>query len=181
MTITIVFFSNRTNLDPWDQYSDSQIWEALENTHIKERVSDKKVQHCRSIPNSTLLEYKKAWTFILIPLYTTPLSSDQPAASFAPLRGDGERRELLGGRTAAALCGQSSAAQQQGADCMIQRVQMLHVEHCFTWMMIAAQVRDHFQLHDNRRQPPQIIKVLPCVSLHGITLTPSGTKQSSIS
>ncbi|XP_056294944.1 ATP-binding cassette sub-family C member 5 isoform X2 [Pseudoliparis swirei] len=29
----------RTNLDPWDQYSDSQIWEALENTHIKERIS----------------------------------------------------------------------------------------------------------------------------------------------
>ncbi|XP_034546003.1 multidrug resistance-associated protein 5 [Notolabrus celidotus] len=29
----------RTNLDPWDQYSDSQIWEALEETHIKEMVS----------------------------------------------------------------------------------------------------------------------------------------------
>ncbi|XP_077465441.1 ATP-binding cassette sub-family C member 5 [Stigmatopora argus] len=29
----------RTNLDPWDQYSDSQIWEALEKTHIKEMVS----------------------------------------------------------------------------------------------------------------------------------------------
>ncbi|XP_047441293.1 ATP-binding cassette sub-family C member 5 [Mugil cephalus] len=29
----------RSNLDPWDQYSDSQIWEALENTHIKEMVS----------------------------------------------------------------------------------------------------------------------------------------------
>uniref|UniRef100_A0A3B4WMT2 ATP-binding cassette sub-family C member 5 n=1 Tax=Seriola lalandi dorsalis TaxID=1841481 RepID=A0A3B4WMT2_SERLL len=31
--------SVRTNLDPWDQYSDSQIWEALEKTHIKEMVS----------------------------------------------------------------------------------------------------------------------------------------------
>lgn len=30
---------NRTNLDPWDQYSDAQIWEALEKTHIKEMVS----------------------------------------------------------------------------------------------------------------------------------------------
>ncbi|XP_061690972.1 ATP-binding cassette sub-family C member 5 isoform X1 [Syngnathoides biaculeatus] len=29
----------RTNLDPWDQYSDLQIWEALEKTHIKEMVS----------------------------------------------------------------------------------------------------------------------------------------------
>ncbi|KAM6924039.1 ATP-binding cassette sub-family C member 5 [Xenentodon cancila] len=29
----------RSNLDPWDQYSDSQIWEALEKTHIKEMVS----------------------------------------------------------------------------------------------------------------------------------------------
>ncbi|XP_035857338.1 multidrug resistance-associated protein 5 isoform X2 [Sander lucioperca] len=29
----------RTNLDPWDQHSDSQIWEALEKTHIKEMIS----------------------------------------------------------------------------------------------------------------------------------------------
>ncbi|XP_068181608.1 ATP-binding cassette sub-family C member 5 [Antennarius striatus] len=29
----------RTNLDPWNQYSDSQIWDALEKTHIKEMVS----------------------------------------------------------------------------------------------------------------------------------------------
>uniref|UniRef100_A0A7N6BDA9 ATP-binding cassette sub-family C member 5 n=1 Tax=Anabas testudineus TaxID=64144 RepID=A0A7N6BDA9_ANATE len=29
----------RTNLDPWDQYSDSEIWEALEKTHIKDMVS----------------------------------------------------------------------------------------------------------------------------------------------
>ncbi|XP_032410269.1 multidrug resistance-associated protein 5 [Xiphophorus hellerii] len=28
----------RSNLDPWDQYSDLQIWEALEKTHIKEMV-----------------------------------------------------------------------------------------------------------------------------------------------
>ncbi|XP_041653356.1 multidrug resistance-associated protein 5 [Cheilinus undulatus] len=28
----------RSNLDPWDQYTDSQIWEALEETHIKEMV-----------------------------------------------------------------------------------------------------------------------------------------------
>uniref|UniRef100_A0A8D3AKW7 ATP-binding cassette sub-family C member 5 n=1 Tax=Scophthalmus maximus TaxID=52904 RepID=A0A8D3AKW7_SCOMX len=28
----------RTNLDPWDQFSDSQIWEALEKTHIKEML-----------------------------------------------------------------------------------------------------------------------------------------------
>ncbi|KAM9795005.1 ATP-binding cassette sub-family C member 5 [Neosynchiropus ocellatus] len=29
----------RTNLDPWDQYSDAQVWEALEKTHMKEMVS----------------------------------------------------------------------------------------------------------------------------------------------
>ncbi|KAA8588718.1 hypothetical protein FQN60_010063 [Etheostoma spectabile] len=29
----------RSNLDPWDQHSDSQIWEALEKTHIKEMIS----------------------------------------------------------------------------------------------------------------------------------------------
>uniref|UniRef100_A0A674N4C6 Si:ch211-221f10.2 n=1 Tax=Takifugu rubripes TaxID=31033 RepID=A0A674N4C6_TAKRU len=28
----------RSNLDPWDQYSDSQIWDALEKTHIKEML-----------------------------------------------------------------------------------------------------------------------------------------------
>lgn len=29
----------RSNLDPWEQYSDSEIWEALEKTHIKDMVS----------------------------------------------------------------------------------------------------------------------------------------------
>ncbi|XP_075959052.1 ATP-binding cassette sub-family C member 5 isoform X2 [Anarhichas minor] len=29
----------RTNLDPWDQYSDCQIWEALEKTYVKEMIS----------------------------------------------------------------------------------------------------------------------------------------------
>ncbi|XP_026002192.1 multidrug resistance-associated protein 5 [Astatotilapia calliptera] len=29
----------RSNLDPWDQYSDAEVWEALEKTHIKEMVS----------------------------------------------------------------------------------------------------------------------------------------------
>uniref|UniRef100_A0A673BMF8 ATP-binding cassette sub-family C member 5 n=1 Tax=Sphaeramia orbicularis TaxID=375764 RepID=A0A673BMF8_9TELE len=28
----------RSNLDPWDQYSDAEIWEALEKTHIKEML-----------------------------------------------------------------------------------------------------------------------------------------------
>ena len=36
-------YPNRSNLDPWDQYSDLQIWEALEKTHIKEMVSDKMI------------------------------------------------------------------------------------------------------------------------------------------
>lgn len=35
-----VYLCHRTNLDPWEQYSDSQIWEALEKTHIKEMVGD---------------------------------------------------------------------------------------------------------------------------------------------
>uniref|UniRef100_A0A673JB92 Multidrug resistance-associated protein 5-like n=1 Tax=Sinocyclocheilus rhinocerous TaxID=307959 RepID=A0A673JB92_9TELE len=28
----------RSNLDPWDQYTDAQIWEALEKTHIKDMI-----------------------------------------------------------------------------------------------------------------------------------------------
>ncbi|KAM6953651.1 ATP-binding cassette sub-family C member 5 [Aplochiton taeniatus] len=36
----VLFIGNvRTNLDPWGQFSDAQIWEALEKTHIKEMVS----------------------------------------------------------------------------------------------------------------------------------------------
>ena len=35
---TFALFTNRTNLDPRDQYSDSQIWESLEKTHTKEMV-----------------------------------------------------------------------------------------------------------------------------------------------
>uniref|UniRef100_A0A3B4B7U0 ATP-binding cassette sub-family C member 5 n=1 Tax=Periophthalmus magnuspinnatus TaxID=409849 RepID=A0A3B4B7U0_9GOBI len=38
----------RSNLDPWDQYSDSEIWEALEQTHIKEMVNQ--------LPHSLLSE-----------------------------------------------------------------------------------------------------------------------------
>lgn len=41
----------------------------------------------------------------------------EPAASLAAVGGDGERRELLCGGTAASLCGPSPAAQQQGANC----------------------------------------------------------------
>uniref|UniRef100_A0A8C5GV90 Uncharacterized protein n=1 Tax=Gouania willdenowi TaxID=441366 RepID=A0A8C5GV90_GOUWI len=29
----------RSNLDPWDQFTDSEIWEALEKTHIKDMIS----------------------------------------------------------------------------------------------------------------------------------------------
>ncbi|KAJ8014605.1 hypothetical protein DPEC_G00017370 [Dallia pectoralis] len=29
----------RSNLDPWNQYSDDQIWDALEKTHVKEMIS----------------------------------------------------------------------------------------------------------------------------------------------
>lgn len=30
----------RSNLDPWGQYTDAQVWEALEKTHIKDMVSE---------------------------------------------------------------------------------------------------------------------------------------------
>lgn len=33
---------NRSNLDPWDQYTDAQIWEALEKSHIKDMVSERR-------------------------------------------------------------------------------------------------------------------------------------------
>lgn len=49
-------FSNRSNLDPWDQYSDSEIWESLEKTHIKEMVSHKSLKHSQIRPNDALLE-----------------------------------------------------------------------------------------------------------------------------
>lgn len=32
-------FSHRSNLDPFNQYSEEQIWDALERTHMKECVS----------------------------------------------------------------------------------------------------------------------------------------------
>jgi len=32
-------FSNRSNLDPFKLYSEEQIWDALERTHMKECVS----------------------------------------------------------------------------------------------------------------------------------------------
>lgn len=55
-SITIMSsFSNRSNLDPWDQYSDSQIWESLEKTHIKEMVSHKSHKHCQIRSNDALL------------------------------------------------------------------------------------------------------------------------------
>lgn len=41
----------------------------------------------------------------------------EPAASLAAVGGDGERRELLCGGTAASLRGPGPAAQQQGANC----------------------------------------------------------------
>lgn len=63
-------FPNRTNLDPWDQYSDAQIWEALEKTHIKEMVSDNMVRHCQIELNDASLEQNKPVTFVLIPLFT---------------------------------------------------------------------------------------------------------------
>lgn len=34
------FCSDRSNLDPAGEYTDAQIWEALEKTHVKEMVGD---------------------------------------------------------------------------------------------------------------------------------------------
>lgn len=36
----LFLFVVRSNLDPWGQYTDAQIWDALEKTHIKDMVSE---------------------------------------------------------------------------------------------------------------------------------------------
>lgn len=114
--VLFCFFSssrNRTNLDPWDQYSDAQIWEALEKTHIKEMVS---------VWNSASSDHASLSACSPLPLPHCPHicvspPAGEPAASLAAVGGDGERRELLRGGAAASLRGPGPAAQQQGANC----------------------------------------------------------------
>lgn len=107
---------NRTNLDPWDQYSDAQIWEALEKTHIKEMVSG-----CSRVASDDVSIHPDPHpphpTFPYCPHICVSPPAGEPAASLAAVRGDGERRELLRGGTPATLRGPSPAAQQQGANC----------------------------------------------------------------
>lgn len=35
-----MMFLSRSNLDPFNQYTEDQIWDALERTHMKECVSE---------------------------------------------------------------------------------------------------------------------------------------------
>jgi len=39
MWTKFAYLNIRSNLDPWGHYTDAQIWEALEKTHIKDMVS----------------------------------------------------------------------------------------------------------------------------------------------
>lgn len=88
----IVFFlcSHRSNLDPWDQYSDSQIWDILEKTHMKEMVSDK----------DGFGAYVLLWALFLTTVCDWPQVSQLPHSLHAEVTENGENfsvgeRQLL--------------------------------------------------------------------------------------
>lgn len=71
----------------------------------------------------------------------------EPAASLAAVGGDGERRELLRGGTAATLRGPSPAAQQQGANCGNALVRLVDGKRSVT--PVTATLVRHFPAFNN--------------------------------
>lgn len=97
-------FACRYNLDPFNKYTDDQIWEALEKTCIKDSVClicRLRICTCGKLQAGS-------------PNTTRNVCSDLQAGREAAGACAGERRELLCGGTTADVHGQSSAPQLQG-------------------------------------------------------------------
>lgn len=99
-----MLFACRYNLDPFNKYTDQQIWEALEKTYIKDSVW---LRTCTCGPAGGKLQARS-------PNPTPDISSDLQAGPEAAGARAGERPELLCGGTTADVHDQSSAAQLQG-------------------------------------------------------------------
>lgn len=97
-----VVFARRYNLDPFNKYTDKEIWEALEKTYIKDSV-------CVVFRNWACGTPQAASHHA-----TRDLSSDLQPGPEAAGACAGERRELLCGGATADVHGQSSAPQLQG-------------------------------------------------------------------
>lgn len=55
----------RSNLDPFNQYEDGDLWTALESVHLKQYVAaqDKKLEH--PIAESTNFHYLESWNVLI--------------------------------------------------------------------------------------------------------------------
>lgn len=116
----IILFVSRFNLDPFNQYTEEQIWNALERSHMKECVSTfTLVLTCEPDSAESLMspESRSEQTYRLCYVQLVELTclvSGVPAAAEVGGGGGGERRKLLSGRETDAVCRQSSAETVQG-------------------------------------------------------------------
>lgn len=104
----------------------------------------------------------------------------QPAASFAAIRGDGERGELLGGRTTASVCGQSSSEKQQGDDFvkLLLQIYMCNTVRHGWWQQGVRYFPQSYQRGTDLLYHGTISMYVP---LHEITLPPSGVHLNGFS